>query len=202
MTRYDNRKSGRAQTLVTCEVESHPCYGLVVDASVGHGQARVAVDHVPLGPGGSTPSRLTRFDGSFGYRKAAWFSARRGGFDSLTGYCLAFESPGRVAELVDARASEAFDSEAWEFDSPPGHSTSVFSPRRAGARLALMRPTSRFESGAWDCGRAGAHPSLIGSGEVVRLPCPQLSSRPGRRTGKAAGLRGRCLWARLPHRRL
>jgi hypothetical protein len=51
----------------------------------------VAVTHPPvralavqLRPGAL--EGWTRKDGPFGYRQATWFSARRGGFDSLTGY--------------------------------------------------------------------------------------------------------------------
>jgi hypothetical protein len=50
----------------------------------------VAVNHPPSGFGGSTPSRRTRFDSRSAIGKATWFSARRGGFDSLTGYSSRF----------------------------------------------------------------------------------------------------------------
>ncbi len=74
-------------------------------------------------------------------------------------------------------------SRLWRFDSVPAHSVAVYClySRRAGARLALIRPTSRFESGAWDS---------------------STSSWPGRQTGKAASSRGWCLWVRLPPRLL
>ena len=60
---------------------------------------------------------------------------------------LAGRPTRRVAELVDARASDARAPEAWEFESPPGDC---------------------------DCGWAGARPSLISSERWVRHPDPQL----------------------------
>src|SRR5881275_3314234 len=81
-------------------------------------------------------------------------SSWRGGFDSRTDHF----STRRVAELVDARASDARAPEAWEFESPPGD---------------------------FDCGWAGARPSLISSESWVRHPDPQLCSYDGR-VGKLA----------------
>src|SRR5215469_11957147 len=60
---------------------------------------------------------------------------------------LAGRPTRRVAELVDARASDARAPEAWEFESPPGDC---------------------------DCGWAGARPSLISSERWVRHPDSQL----------------------------
>ena len=54
--------------------------------------------------------------GPFVYRKDVSPSSWRGGFDSRTDR----SSTRRVAELVDARASDARAPEAWEFESPPG----------------------------------------------------------------------------------
>ncbi len=34
---------------------------------------------------------------------------------------------------------------------------------------------ARFDTGAWDCGRAGARPSFIRSEAAVRIPCPQIA---------------------------
>ncbi len=83
----------------------------------------------------------------------------------------------------------------------------MVSPRRAGAPLALMRPVSRFDSGAWDlrAGRRSAEFHTLGG--WVRLPCPQLSLSnerewPGRQIGKAASMRCWCLWVRIPSRPL
>ena len=81
----------------------------------------------------------------------------------------------RVAELVDARASEARAPEAWEFESPPGDFGNPF-PRRAGARPGLMRPIAPGSiPGPGTRGWAGARPSFIRSEAEVRLPDPQLS---------------------------
>ena len=48
-----------------------------------------------------------------------------------------------MAELVDARASEARAPEAWEFESPPGDCSMLDAnfPGVAGARSAFMRLT-------------------------------------------------------------
>lgn len=79
----------------------------------------------------------------------------------------------RVAELVDARASDARAPEAWEFESPPGDSTPS---RRAGARPGLISPAcpARYRGlglRGWD----EAPPILIRSEAEVRLPDPQRS---------------------------
>ena len=88
--RYANRPSGQAQTLVI--VGSNPTRAIMI------GCIARCVGWALASPGGRNhpPSRAWRFDsvpthslilnGPFGYRQATWFSARRGGFDSLTGH--------------------------------------------------------------------------------------------------------------------
>ena len=106
------------------------------------------------------------------------------------------DSTRRVAELVDARASDARAPEAWEFESPPGDSTlqagrcpagphkpgvpgSIPGPGTAGGpvfgRVSYAR-RRRFDSPTRNC----------------------LCSRHGTLTGIAAGLRAWCLWVRIP----
>ena len=78
-----------------------------------------------------------------------------------------------MAELVDARASDARAPEAWEFESPPGDSTPLQAgrcpagPHKPGVPGSIPGPGTR--------GWAGARPSVIRSEAEVRLPDPQLS---------------------------
>src|SRR5690242_16313930 len=97
---------------------------------MGGGRRKVRLLHHPLPALGSRFVRQSAQDTS----PSSW----RGGFDSRTDHF----STRRVAELVDARASEARAPEAWEFESPPGDWPvgDVDFPGEAGARLALMRP--------------------------------------------------------------
>src|SRR5437868_1701183 len=80
-----------------------------------------------------------------------------GGFDSRTDHW----TTRRVAELVDARASEARAPEAWEFESPPGDSTLFqagrcpVGPHKPGVPGSIPGPGT--------CGWAGARPSFIRS---------------------------------------
>jgi hypothetical protein len=83
-----------------------------------------------------------------------------------------------VAELVDARVSDARAHEAWEFESPSGDCgiEDANFPGEAGARLAFIRPIRPVRyRGLGLCGWAGARPSFIRSEAEVRLPDPQLS---------------------------
>jgi hypothetical protein len=133
----------------------------------------VAVDHVPPGLGGSTPSRRT--DQRWPRRLPARTPPSQGGEAGSTpvGATLSIRSFAGWRNGRRASFRGSCPSWAWEFESPLG-----------------------------DCGRAGARPSLINSECRVRHPGPRLSIRPGRQTGKAASLRGWCLWVRLPPRLL
>src|SRR4051812_10049137 len=103
----------------------------------------------------------------------------------------------RVAELADARASEARAPEAWEFESPPGDS---LLSRRAGARPGLISPAcpDRYRG----LGLAGGPvPGRLSYARTRRFDSPTrncLSSRHGTLTGIAARSRAWCLWVRIP----
>ena len=109
----------------------------------------------------------------------------------------------RVAELVDARASEARAPEAWECDSPPGDG--ILS-RRAGARPGLISPAcpARYRG----LGLAGGPvPGRASYARRRRFDSPTRNcrySRHGTLTGIAATTTLRavpgawCLWVRIP----
>src|SRR4051812_23934927 len=109
----------------------------------------------------------------------------------------------RVAELADARASDARAPEAWEFESPPGDLTLS---RRAGVRPGLISPAcpDRYRG----LGLAGGPvPGRVSYARRRRVDSPARNrrcSRHGTRTGIAATTTLRavsgawCLWVRLP----
>ncbi len=72
-----------------------------------------------------------------------------------------------MAELVDARASEARAPEAWEFESPPGDQLigDVSIPGEAGAQLAFIRPTcpARYRGLGLRVGRCSAEFHTLGA---------------------------------------
>ena len=93
--RYANWPSGQAQILVSAG--SNPARAIGGDED----EEPSCVGWALASPGGCNPPAfgpwrfnsvpthslsLRQEDGPFGYRQATWFSARRGGFDSLTGY--------------------------------------------------------------------------------------------------------------------
>ena len=81
-----------------------------------------------------------------------------------------------MAELVDARASEARAPEAWEFESPPGDFILDALPRRGRCPAGLHKADLPGSiPGPGTCGWAGARPSFIRSEAEIRLPDPQLS---------------------------
>ncbi len=173
--RYDNRKSGRAQTLRRCGFKSHPCYGLVMDASAGHWRAQVAVTHPPSGSAGSTPARRTDRDGPVVYRQGHHPLKVEMRVRLPSGLLHFFDR--RVAELGDARASVA--------------------RARPGRWCSTLPPATALR-----VGRCPAESHKLGPLGSTPRPATLVSESPGRQTGKAAGLRGRCLWVRLPPRRL
>ena len=104
----------------------------------------------------------------------------------------------RVAELVDARASEARAPEAWEFESPPGDCNHV--SRRAGARPALIRPAcpARYRGLGLRVGRCSAEFHTLGGGGSTPRPATVGVHWHGTLTGIAARSRAWCLWVRIP----
>ncbi len=95
----------------------------------------------------------------------------------------------------------------WRFNSVPTHSGCDLDIFQAGGcsigpHKADFPVRVRGLGLFLRAGRRSAEPHKLGG--WVRLPCPQLDEvqRPGRQTGKAAGMRCRCVWVRLPSRPL
>lgn len=147
----------------------------MLDASAGHWRAQVAVTHPPPGLTGSTPARRTQqlmAPSSTG--KDTTLSRWRRGFDSRRGYC-SLCSDRRVAE--------------WQTREPQ-----VLVPvLGVGVRVSPRRLRE---------GRCSAESHKLGVLGSTPRPATLSSESPGRQTGKAASLRGWCLWVRLPLRRL
>jgi hypothetical protein len=155
--RYANWPSGQAQTLVS--VGSNPTRAMKSKNSpcVGWALASPGGCNPPArsGSGGSTPSRRTR-RGIHAERRPVRLSA------------------GHLVLSQERRVR-----------LPHGLLSVTIFPRRAGALLALMRPISRFESGAWDF--AGG-PALGRVSYARRMGSTPMPANPCLRDGRVGKL--------------
>jgi hypothetical protein len=125
---------------------------------------------------GSNPARATRFES----RRVGWALVSLGGRNPPASGFAGSTPARRTDRRWPVRLSDRIPG------SQPGEAGST--PARAALDRPLMR-VSRSLSGTHN-------PGLLGS-----TPRPAMSLPPCRQTGKAASLRGWCLWVRLPPRR-